>query len=158
MAGTPTMRHEIADYYYSDSAYTLMGAGFTALSEDVGAETEETHYINEKNASTEITGYKSSFPFTADKIDSETAIKDIYEIGALRKTGSNVKRKLCRVDLNSATDGVCEAREFDIAVEVSSFEGDAGKKMQVSGTFHQIGDVREGTFTLSSKTFTEKTS
>lgn len=152
-------RYQEASYLEVGDAYELMGAGFTELNEDPGAQTTSKKYINDKSSTSSITSYEGEHGFTADQIASEVAIKDIISIGKERKTGVDAERNLVRVDLDEKvgdTGTSFAARKFRVAVEVSSFSDNDGE-WQVEGSFHDKGDPVIGTFDTATKKFTEKT-
>ena len=47
-----------------------------------------------------------------------------------------------------------QARKFRVSNEVSKFSGDGGEKIKVEGSLNAIGKVVQGTFNVSTKTFT----
>lgn len=99
-ANAVKQRYQEASYLEVGDAYELMGAGFTELNEDPGAQTTSKKYINDKSSTSSITSYEGEHGFTADQIASEVAIKDIISIGKERKTGVDAERNLVRVDLD----------------------------------------------------------
>ncbi|MGN0416931.1 hypothetical protein [Anaerostipes faecalis] len=137
--------------------YVLMGTGFTDLNEEPGAQTSSKRYINDKSTSKAITGYEWQAPYTADQIKSEKAIEYICEIGELQKTGADAETDYVIVDLDKK-DGdngsSYHARKIHVAVEVSSFGNEDGE-MTCEGNLLGVGDVEEGTFDTSTKTFSK---
>lgn len=138
--------------------FVLMGAGFTDLNEEPGAQTSSKRYINDKSTSKAITGYEWQAPYTADQIKTEEAIKYICEIGELQKTGADAETDYIIVDLDQKegdSGDAYHARKIHIAVEVSSFGNEDGE-MTCEGNLLGIGDVVEGAFDTKALTFTEK--
>lgn len=138
--------------------FVLMGAGFTDLNEEPGAQTSSKRYINDKSTSKAITGYEWQAPYTADQIKTEEAIKYICEIGELQKTGAEAETNYIIVDLDQKvgdSGDIYHARKIHVAVEVSSFGNEDGE-MTCEGNLLGVGDVVEGTFDTKALTFTEK--
>lgn len=157
------MRYQTADYLNvgtSDAPeWALMGVGFNSLDESPNAQTDQKTYINQKNSSSSVVGYEPQFPFDADFIKDETAIKTLWDIARNRKTGSDAELEYVRVDLydpDSTTTGTYPARKFTVSVEVSDMKGDGGDPQTLSGNLNQVGDHIDGTFDTTTKTFTAK--
>lgn len=155
------MRNQIADYLEidsgaSDKEYVLMGTGFTTLDESPGANIEKTTYINESSGSSTITKYETKFSFNADMIADERAVMALYKVGRDHLVGENAEFNYVRVDLYEAASegGTYKARKFKVAAEISDYKGDGGEKIKVSGTLNAVGDPVQGTFNVSTKTFT----
>lgn len=153
-------RHQFADYLNCGTTevpdFRLMGTGFTSLNESPNAQTNTKKYVNEKSSTTSITQYQTEFAYDADLIASEEAITTLYEIGRNHKTGSDAVLEYVRVELwDPATENSTnefKARKFFVANSVSDISGD--DDMQVSGTLHAQGDPVDGTFNVSTRTFT----
>ncbi len=159
MSGEVRQRYMQANYIdvgSADSTYAFMGAGFSELNESPSAQTSSKRYINDKAQTKRITGYDWSSPFNTDQIRSEEAVDFICKIGELQKVGGDAETDYVIVDLDQKvgdTGSSYHARKFHVAVEISSFENNDGE-MAASGNLLQIGDLVEGTFDTSSKTFT----
>ena len=135
----------------------LMGAGFTKLDESPSAQTTSKRYVNDKSNTKAISGYDDSFPFETDQIRSEEAVEYLCNIGEKRLTGAEAETEYYRVDLDkkigdSGTE--YEARKFHVAVEIADFS-DADGEMTASGNLLGIGDMVEGKFDITAKTFFE---
>lgn len=153
------MRYQIADYISEKEteSYSLMGTGFSQLDENPNAQTEETVYICDKTSSTDITSYQTQFPFTSHLIKDQSATLQLYKIGRNHLVGEDAELYYVRVDLYDPVDGSTtsfKARKMLVSVEVSSCSGEGGKKIEVSGNLNAKGDPIEGTFDISTKTFT----
>jgi hypothetical protein len=157
-------RKDFADYLNvsktQEASYVLLGYGVESLDEEPGAQTDTTCYINDETSSTTITKYETQFPYTSEIIIEQEAIKSLYLTGRNHETGTDAERDYVRVDMFdpvSDSAGTYNARKFRISNEVSTFSGEGGEKMKVEGTLHAIGDPIQGTFNVTTKTFTPTT-
>lgn len=139
--------------------FSLLGAGVKTLDENPSAQTKSRRYINDKSTSKTISGYDWSAPFDADQIRSQAAIAYLCDIGEKQKVGEDAETQYVIVDLDqpiSGQENTYHARMIDVAVEISSFPNDDGE-MGLSGNFLGQGDMIEGKFNTSDKTFTADT-
>lgn len=157
-------RYHVADYLECGTSdakeYCLCGVGYKSLDEEPQAQTSDTIYIHNKNSSSEIDSYQTQFPFEADFFNDEKAVREVWDIGHDQKVGEDAQRNYVRVDLYdpvSAEEGTYRARQFVVAIEVSSLAGEAGKTMTVSGNFKTVGDFVAGKFNTKTKEFTPDT-
>lgn len=152
-------RRQQADYLNIGDAeepeFVFMGRGFTELNEEPGAQTKSRRYINDATSTSSITGYESTFPFNADQIPSEKAIKFIVDVGKYRKTGAESETQYVAVDLDDPVPEQANkfnARMFQVAIEVSSFTDDEGE-YTCEGNLNQKGDPVVGVFDTTTSTF-----
>ncbi len=152
-------RHQYADYLNVGTGetpeYVLMGAGFTTLDEEPGAQSESVKYVNEASASSSVVGYETTFPFEAEQIMEEKAIDALYMVGRNHYIGADAEFEYVRVELwNKAATAEAgfEARRFIVSAEISSLSGE--NKMTMSGNLNAVGDPVLGTFNTTTKTFT----
>ncbi|MBZ9608634.1 hypothetical protein G9F73_012525 [Clostridium estertheticum] len=146
-----------ANYLKVKEDFELLGTGFTELNESPSAQTASKRYINQSSASQSITGYEWSTSFNADQIVSENAIDYIRKIGEMQLTGVDTETEYLIVDLDKPSVGEEEsfrARQFNVAIQVDSFDDNDGE-LGISGSLLGISDPIEGTFDISTKTFTE---
>ena len=136
--------------------YAFMGRGFSELDESPGAQTSKKRYINDKSASTSITGYEPEFGFETDQIREDKVIDFICNIGELQKTGDDAQTDYIKVDLDkpATAENTYRARKFKVAIEVSDLTAKDGE-MSAKGKFLQVGDLTLGTFNTSTREFTE---
>lgn len=138
------------------SNYARIGKGFTALTLSQNPQVNTVQYIDEENASSEVTALQMQFAYTAERVVGDT-VNDF--ISSLRgKTGSNLKTTLIYVDLWDATSGSYTAVKYNVTIAISN-PGDltGGSTQAMSGTIYVNGDGVEGTFNPTTMTFTEAT-
>ena len=80
----------------------------------------------------------------------------LYKVGRDHLVGEDAELFYVRVDLydQAEAENTYKARKMRVSVEVSSCSGEGGKKIEVSGNLNAKGDPIEGTFNISTKTFT----
>lgn len=154
------LRHRVADYLNVGTSeepdWKLMGAGFTTLDEEPGAQSESTKYVNEATSSSSVVSYETTFPFEAEHIPSEEAVDALYMVGRNHYTGSDAQFEYVRVELwNPVTEGSAqntfEARKFLVSCEISSYSGE--NKQVLAGNLNAVGDPVLGTFNTQTKEF-----
>ena len=152
------LRNKIADYLGKGTEIMFMGAGFNSLNEEPNAQTSSKTYINEVNSTTRITNYQPVFAYDSDFMKDEKAIYELYLTGRNRLTGADAEFDYYRVDLFEAQRGanLYPARKMRVSNEVSSFEGEGGSEITVSGNLNQIGNHVDGVFNVSTKNFIEE--
>ena len=157
-------RSAVADYLNigtkANKVWALCGTGFNSLDESPNAQVESKVYIHEDEASPSITRYESSFGFDIDTWNDQEAIMKIYDIGRNRKVGSNALVEYLRSDFKMEEDGtpittVVPARLFTCAVEVSDIQGGGGETLTMSGNLNVVGKFLDGTFDLTTRTWTD---
>lgn len=162
MSGSVKQRYQQANYLNTaapdgaSETWSLMGAGFTDLNESPSAQTSSKRYVNDKSTTKRITGYDWTTAFNTDMVLDEAAVKFICDIGELQKAGADAETDYVIVDLDQAAEGSANtfhARKLHVAVEVASFENNDGE-MSASGNLLQIGDLEEGWFNTTTKTYT----
>lgn len=134
-----------------------LGGVITSLTESTNPIESEKHYIQQKSATTNVTGYSNEFPITMDMVQGDEVFDDFYEIFYERKTGSDIKRDHIIVNLwepISGSENTYKARKIKQSVEITEANGDPGTQKQITGSL-KGGDFVYGTFNTSTKVFTE---
>ena len=154
----PVMRNRIADYLNIGTTdapdFVVMGAGFTALDEQLNAQTESRAYISDTNLSTHTTSYQPQFAYKVDLMDDVDVITELYDIGADRLVGEAAQRDYVRVDLwKGGMENEYPARLFRVEVQPDSNSGSGAAIVQVTGNLNQLGDAVKGTFNTVTRTF-----
>lgn len=144
-----------ANYLKVDSAFEVLGTGFTELNESPSAQTTSKRYINQSSAVQSVTGYEWSTSFNTDQIVSENAVEYIRNIGEMQLTGADTESEYIIVDLDkpAKTEGY-RARKFKVAIAVDSFDDNDGE-LGISGTFLGQSEPVLGTFNTTDKTFSD---
>lgn len=154
-------RNSIADYLKVGDKWERMNKGFTKLDENPNAQKDTATYIGDVTSSSSIEGYQTEFPYDSHVIVSQKAVMALYYTGRNHDTGSDAEFEYLRVDLfmpvADQSDGEESylARKFIVSNEVSSFSGEGGKKVTVSGNLSAVGDFVAGKFDLKTLEFTE---
>lgn len=133
---------------------------FTKCTEENSPEIDDTAFIGDKNGSPTVTGYKNKWSFEAQVQEGDTVVDDLLTISRGQKVGTDCERVLVDVDLNKAdsvVSGSYYARKANIAVECTPPAGDPKSITKLSGNFHQIGDLTEGIFDPTTKTWADTT-
>lgn len=150
-----TGRHQEVVYYKVSDEYKLMSV-FTEHNESFGAQTSSKKYTVNKSATRDITGYEWEMGYTGDMIKDNDVIKDMIDIARELRTGGDCVRRICIVSLDepvTGQTGAYYAREMEVTNAVDSFEDNDGE-MTVKGTLGAHSDFTQGTFNVSTKTFT----
>ena len=136
--------------------WSMMGEGFTSLDENPGAQVESKIYIHQRSATVTTKSYETVFPFSADAIVSEEAVKYIYDIARNHKTGADAVTDYIRIELwdEVGTDTkIFRARKFRVAVAVDSVSGAGGETGVISGNLNAQGDPIDGVWDFAAKEF-----
>lgn len=158
----PNNRYEIADYIKIGDEIVLMGLGFTSINETHGAQEASKTYVNDKTATTWVTGYQREFPYEMDLISSEKAVTALRNVGKKGLTGVDAMFEYYKVDLFDPKDSTeantqFYARHFTVSCVPDSEEGEGGAEITSSGTLKAVGDMEEGYFDVKALTFVATT-
>lgn len=150
------MVYDEAHYFSNAENEINLGGVITELTESTNPIESEKHYIHQKSATTNVTGYSNEFPITMDMVKGDAVFDDFYQIFYQRKTGTDIKRDHIIVNLwepVNESENTYTARKITQSVEITEATGDAGSQKQMSGSL-KGGDFVYGTFNTSTKTFT----
>ncbi len=134
--------------------WSRMGKGWKKISENPNAQTESTQYICDDSATTDTTSYEPNYAFECDLMQSDEAIKKVYDIAKNRMTYGDCIVSVVHVDAfeETASNKKCTAYLEELAVQVTSIDGE--KKMAMTGNFNGQGDGIKGKFNLTTLEFT----
>lgn len=159
---TKVMRYEIADYLGitvdGTTTYHLLGVGVTKLDESPSPKTNTDAYVSSRQGQTVLTGYDNSFPIDSQLIPSETAVAALYAVARDQKIGTDAEFTLVRADLYDrvgSTGTVYNARKFAVTFVPGDVSGEPTDMVKITGSLNQNGDLVQGTFDTTAKTFTE---
>lgn len=144
----------------NQDTYVLANKGITDWTASMNANTDDgVQYIGESSQESQILGYSPSVDYSATAYPSDPFSQWIYEIGKLEKVGETFEE--VEVETWNVVDesaGTYHAYHHTYEVQPDNpGSGEGGGKLSMVGTFAQKGAVVEGTFAISTKTFTETT-
>lgn len=152
------LRHYVDTSMNADVAtYALLGDGINSLTEEMNPEEETKHYINMAKASNAVKAYQRTF-----EVDKEDCVEDAVQKwidGLVDKLPTGVKAQTSFVrfrikDAVEGSTGVYKAIKVPCTVAVASSGGDGGDYVHNVINIKQCGDDIEGTFDVSTSTFT----
>lgn len=161
MSGIAT-REELLSYLNTGSngtpEWSMIGEGFSDLTEALNAKTKDSHYIHQKTGTSSVIGYAPTFTFAAelDKTDPVTAF--ISNVGRERKIGAECETDIINVYtwMEGATEGTVVAYKQRVAIKVdNSGSGVGGDVLALAGAFMYKGDAVKGEWNPTTKAFTE---
>lgn len=144
-----------------ESNFERLGEGVNSFTPSNNPTVSTKHYINMKSPHNSITAIAKQYSMSADYIKGDPCL-DFIE-GIEDKIGSDCVSELIDVDMSSPANGGSsgtsgtsfKARKANITISVTqpySIEG--GNNQQIEATFYVNGDLVDGTFDTSSKSFT----
>lgn len=139
------------------AAYEMLGDGIESLTEEMNPKEETKHYINMAKAANSVKSYQRTFD-----VDKEDCVEDAVQKwidGLVDKlpVGASAKTSFVRLRLKDAVDGntgAYKAIKVPCTVSVTSSGGDGGDYVHNVINVKQSGDDIEGTFNVTTKTFT----
>ena len=116
----------------------------------MNANTTTEQYIHEKTAYNSIDSYAPSMAITQTAYKGDAVYDFIFDIFYNRKVGSDCETYLLNIYLKEAGTGSSyKAEKQKVAVEITSYGGDAGNPVSLEYTLHFNGDNEEGTATIT---------
>lgn len=154
------LRHYVDTSMNAEVAtYALLGDGINSLTEEMNPEEETKHYINMAKASNAVKAYQRTF-----EVDKEDCVEDAVQKwidGLVDKlpTGAKAQTSFIRFRIKDALEGEgnvgkYKAIKVPCTVAVASSGGDGGDYVHNVINIKQCGDDIEGTFDVSTSTFT----
>lgn len=154
-------REELLSYMNTGDTteeWSLIGEGFSELSENLNPKTKESHYIHQNSGSSSVIGYAPTFDFTAEMNKGDAVATYIATIGHDRKVGAACETDIVNVYawMKGKTEGTLMAYKQHIAVRVDNAgSGAGGDSLALTGALLYKGDAIKGEWDPITKTFTE---
>lgn len=142
-----------------DATYTLIGEGFTDLSESKNAKEYTRQYVHEKSERSDVVGYAPTIAYSFDMYSGDAVCEKIAAVTDAEKTGNAAHIDVVVVHLweeDAETSGSFRAFKRTYAV-IPDSKGSGTDALIYTGTLKAVGESAEGLFALSSKAFTAKT-
>lgn len=135
----------------------LMNVGISSMEEGSNPTEKNTQYIGDKSKTNKVTGYDNQFSIESDLIKNEKVVQYLYSIFRDRKTGVYAQQNLYIVELWNPVeeqDNTYKARKLLTTAVISSKTVTPGETITFSGDLKGIGDFVDGTFNVTTKSFT----
>lgn len=136
--------------------YEMVGDGVTELSISYNPQTTTEQYIHQDTANTDITGYQPNAPVTSQVVKENAAFQFINGIRKKLSVLSDAYTDIVMVDVfEPASSGVYPATKQPVSIQIDSYGGAATDPLSIGYTINWRGNGIEGTFSPSTKAFTE---
>ena len=137
-------------------AFSLIGEGFTNLSEAKNPQEYSRKYVSERTERTDVVGYAPSISYSVDVYTNNPVIKKIRDVTDKEMIGTDAQVEIVVVEHFS--DGtinesslVAYKRTYAI---IPDAKADGTEALVYTGTFKAVGDITKGTFDANTKSFT----
>lgn len=155
------LRSKFASYMNTGTSesptFTLMGEGFTSLTEGKNPNEYSRHYVHEITERTDVVGYATQIDYTTDTYTNNPVIAKIAEVTDKELTGTAAQVEIVNVNLyndsGSSSSHAYEAFKRTYAI-IPDQKGDGTDALIYSGSFKAVGDIVVGTFNGTSFTAT----
>lgn len=133
--------------------YSLMGDGFTTLTESKNPKEYSRQYVNMATEATDVVGYAPAIAYTADVYSGDPCIQKILEITDGERVGTDAQVNIVNVNRWEGEATALEATRRKYAI-IPDSKGDGTDALVISGSFKAVGDIEKGTFDEKTKKFT----
>ena len=154
------MTYDEAHYFDIGTSQTpnvVLGGVITQLDENSNPTESEKQYIHQKTKTTKVTGFGDEFPITSDLVKGDEVSEYFYGIFRDRKTGTDAQVIHYIVELWNrvgSTGTVYKARKQVQTVSISGKTANPWEQITFNCSLKGVSDFVDGTFDISSKTFT----
>lgn len=146
-------RAELKSYMNTGTAetpvWTLIGEGFTSVSESKNPKEYSRQYVHEATERTDVIGYAPSIAYSCDTYTENAVIAKIRAVTDQELVGTAAQVEILNVnefsDSGSGTTHAYEAYKRTYAI-VPDAKGDGTDALIYSGNFRAVGDIVAGTF------------
>lgn len=127
-----------------------IGLGVTTGNIEMNANITTEQYIHEDTAYNSIDSYAPSMSIEQTAYKGDDVYDYIFDIYYNRKTGSDCESQMLNVYYKETSGGSSfKAEKQNVAIEITSYGGDAGAPVKINYTVHFNGDAVTGTATIS---------
>lgn len=139
----------------------LISQGVSELTEEFNPETEETHYIGDKQGTTTLKRYAMTVPLTMEYVYDDEVCQFIRNIAMTMPTGSDADVEYIRFSLldgqgaaesNGIKKGPYTAYKYNASISVSSMGGAGEDYLGIEAQINLRGDPTKGTMTVTEGT------
>ena len=138
----------------------LISQGVSELTEEFNPETEETHYIGDKQGTTTLKKYAMTVPLTMEYVYDDEVCKFIRNIAMTMPTGSDADVEYIRFSLldgtGEGTNGIKKspytAYKYKASISISSMGGAGEDYLGIEAQINLRGDPTKGKMTVTEGT------
>lgn len=145
------MRSDVKLFYGVGDTITRM-RGFNSTPTNKNAVEYERTYTDDKQATTDVTGYNTSIDFSFDRFVGNTVHDDIVDIFDNEIVGVDARRDIYEVDFAAPVENggfAAKKRTFSVICSTAG-DGVGTDAMKYSGTFKTVSSVTVGVATIAS--------
>ena len=136
------------------ASYSLIGEGFTDLSESKNAKEYSRQYVHERTERSDVVGYAPSISYSFDMYQDDPVCEKIASITDSEAVGNDAHIDVVIVHLFDVTEGGATAYKRTYAV-IPNSKGSGTDALIYTGTLKAVGTAVKGTFDTATKTFAE---
>lgn len=137
----------------------LISQGVSELTEEFNPETEETHYIGDKQGTTTLKRYAMTVPLTMEYIHDDEVCKLIRDKAMKMSTGSDADVEYIRFSLldgtgdveNGETKSPYTAYKYNASISVSSMGGAGEDYLGIEAQINLRGDPTKGKIDITTQ-------
>ena len=133
----------------------LISQGVSELTEEFNPDIEETHYIADKNGTTNVKRYAMTVPLTMEYIDDDAVCKFIRQIAMKMSTGKDAEVKYIRFsvldDKKVTGETSYTAYKYSASVSVSSMGGAGEDFLGIEAQLNLHGDPTTGKIAIATQ-------
>lgn len=143
----------------SEKTTRLISQGVSELTEEFNPETEETHYIGDKQGTTTLKRYAMTVPLTMEYVNDDEVCKFIRNIAMTMPTGSDADVEYIRFSLldgtgagtNGIKDSPYTAYKYNASISVSSMGGAGEDYLGIEAQINLRGDPTKGKIAIATQ-------
>lgn len=130
--------------------YGLLGLGVTTGQIGMNASVTTEQYIHQETAYNSVESYAPNISITQTAYKGDAVYDYVFDLFYNRKTGSDCETDILNVYLvETEGENTYKAERQKVAIEISSYGGDAGSPVQIEYTIHYNGSADKGTATIT---------
>lgn len=145
----------------TDKSIHLISQGVSELTEEFNPDIEETHYIADKNGTTNIKRYAMTVPLTMEYINDDEVCKFIRDIAMKMSTGDDAEVDYIRFSVldkltapTGQTGDYYTAYKYKASISISSMGGAGEDFLGIEAQLNLHGDPTTGEIILKDKAYT----
>jgi len=158
MSTTKVKRSQIATFLNtsttSGAVYKLVGLGVTTGKVNYNPKTTEETYVNEDTARISVDSYAPTMPIEMTAVPGDPVFDFVESLKKTRAVLSAAETDIVQVDLyKTSSGGAYPAEKQSVSIQIDDWGGEGGKPAKINFTFNYAGNPTQGSYNVSSGTF-----